>query len=60
MNLQIGDVLDGFNKIWYPSTVVEASVENGAKRVRVSFRRFSDTGEKVDFDGNRYDGLGPN
>ena len=22
MNLEIGDVLDGFNKVWYPSTVV--------------------------------------
>ena len=41
MNLQIGDILDGFNKVWYPSTVVEVGLENGTKRVRVSFRRFS-------------------
>ena len=35
-------------------------MENGAKRVRVSFRRFSESGKKVDSDGNRYEGLGPN
>jgi hypothetical protein len=35
-------------------------IENGAKRVRISFRRFSENGKKVDLDGNRYDGLGPN
>jgi hypothetical protein len=30
------------------------------QRVRVSFRRLSETGTKMDADGNRYDGLGPN
>jgi len=39
---------------------VETGVENGSKRVRVSFRRFSEKGEKTDLEGNSYDGLGPN
>lgn len=34
--------------------------ENGARRVRVSYRRFCEDGRKVDSDGNRYEGLGPN
>lgn len=59
-NLEIGSQLDAFNKFWYLSTVVEVGVDNGSKRVRVSFRKFSDHGLKVDSDGNRYDGLGPN
>ncbi len=40
-SLEFGSLIDGFNKVWYPSTVVEVGYENGAKRVRVSFRRFS-------------------
>lgn len=58
--LEFGSLVDAYNKVWYPATVVEVGVENGAKRVRVSFRRFSETGKKIDSDGNRYDGLGPN
>lgn len=60
MSLDIGSTLDAINRVWYPSTVVETGVDNGSKRVRVTFRRFSEQGEKVDSLGQRYDGLGPN
>lgn len=42
--LTIGSEVDAFNKVWYPSTVVEEGVENGARRVRISFRRFRENG----------------
>lgn len=58
--LDVGSCVDAFNRVWYSSTVTEVGFENGAKRVRISFRRFSDQGEKVDSLGYRYDGLGPN
>lgn len=60
MNLEIGSTLDAFNRVWWPSTVVEVGIENGAKRARISYRRFSDNGQKVDSLGYKYDGLGPN
>lgn len=40
-SLEFGSLVDAFSRYWYPATVVEVGVENGAKRVRVSFRRFS-------------------
>ena len=61
MNLSTGDLVDVLmNRVWWPSTVVESAVENGTQRVRITFRRFSENGAKVDSEGNRYDGLGPN
>lgn len=59
-SLEFGSLIDAYSKFWYPATVVEVGIENGARRVRVSFRRFSENGKKMDSDGNRYDGLGPN
>jgi predicted secreted protein len=44
MNLDIGSHVDAYNRVWYPSTVVEVGVENGSKRVRISYRRFSENG----------------
>lgn len=41
MNLNVGDTLDAFCRIWYAATVAEVAVENGAKRARITFRRFS-------------------
>ena len=60
MSLDIGSEIDAFNRVWYASTVVEVGFENGSKRVRVTFRRFSDKGEKEDSLGQKYDGLGTN
>jgi hypothetical protein len=44
MNLNVGDHIDAYNKFWYPSTVVESAIENGGKRIRVTFRRFNENG----------------
>ena len=60
MNLNISDKIDALNRVWFPSTITEIGVENGSKRARVSYRRFCEEGNKVDTDGNRYIGLGPN
>lgn len=42
VNLDIGSKLDAMDtkSIWHHSTVTETTVENGSKRVRISYRIF--------------------
>lgn len=60
MALDIGHPIDVLlDRVWYPSTVAEVGEEKGSKKIRVTFRRFSETGDRVDSHGNRYYGLLP-
>jgi hypothetical protein len=62
MQLQPGDVLDAQDSkaVWLFSTIVESTVENGVKKVRVTFREFNDKGDKLDAEGRKYFGWGAN
>lgn len=61
MGLEVGTLIDAFlNRVWYKSTVVEAGEENGTKKVRVTYRRFDENGDRQDSEGNKYFGLGIN
>lgn len=60
MGLEIGAPIDAHvDRVWYPSTVAEVGEEKGIKKVRVTFRRFAENGDRVDSHGNRYFGLMP-
>lgn len=60
MNLKVGDMLDAQDPkfVWYYSTVVEEILENGIKKVRVTFREFNEHGDKHDSEGKKYFGWG--
>lgn len=58
MGLDIGEPIDAYlNRIWYKSTITEIATENEVKKVRVTFRRFDENGDRVDSLGNRFFGL---
>lgn len=58
MGLDIGEPIDAsLNRIWYKSTITEIATENNVKKVRVTFRRFDEHGDRVDSLGNRFFGL---
>ena len=40
MNLNIGDQVEAFHKIWFRGTVAGMEVENGTKRVRITFKTY--------------------
>lgn len=62
MELKPGDVLDAQDTkfLWWYSVVAEEVVENGVKKIRVSFREFTPEGDKIDTEGRKYRGMGPN
>jgi len=62
VSLRVGDLLDAQDtkSIWYLSTIAEESVEGSCKKVRVTFREFTEEGDKVDSDNRRYRGWGAN
>lgn len=62
IGLKVGDQLDAQDtkSIWYLSTIAEESVEAGCKKVRVTFREFTEEGDKIDSDNRRYRGWGAN
>lgn len=58
LGLEMGAAVDAFkNRVWYPSTIAEMAIENNIIRARVTFRRFSEEGDRVDTHGNKYFGL---
>lgn len=58
MSLEIGQPIDAYlNRTWYKSTVAEVSVEKDVKKVRVTYRRFDENGDRTDTFGNRFFGL---
>lgn len=62
MALKPGDTLDAQDNkyVWYYSTIAENTEENGVRKVRVTFREFSEHGDKLDAEGRKYFGWGAN
>ena len=59
--MEMGSEIDALrSRVWYKSIIAERRVlETGMKQVRVAFRRYHEEGDRVDSDGNKYSGLGP-
>lgn len=62
MGLDIGSPVEALlNRIWYKATIAEVSKDDKeSKRVKVTFRRFAEDGDRMDFHGNKFFGLDSN
>jgi hypothetical protein len=59
MALDVGSPVEALlNRVWYKSTIAEVGEENGMRKVRVTYRRFAEDGDRVDSQGNKFFGLG--
>lgn len=60
MGLDVGEPIQAYlNRVWYKATVAEVGFEEGYKKIRVTYRRFAEKGDREDSFGNRYFGLKP-
>lgn len=57
MNLNIGDQVDAYHKVWYRGIVAGKEEINGIKKVRITFKFYNENGAFIDKLGNRFDGL---
>lgn len=49
MSLDVGSHIEALSdRVWYESTVMDTSTQNGHKTVKVSYRRFSKDGDYQD------------